>query len=231
VAPPRWSAGLRPSLIVGVGDRIRPLSTLLYYLNRVGLAPRRRRLFFFESGVEPPACTASGVTLAVLDRTTLDQLDYCGGWLTRAEALAKIETPGCWMVGAHSGGRLLGYLWGERGEAALTFFDLRIPLPADVVYRANAFVAPEARGQGLYKSLYGRLAAEARLHGITRTIGCADPANTPVLKQQIQLGFHHYRSAGYLRLGPWRRYRIETPSGDPVLITGSAAAAARALLA
>jgi len=206
------------------------MSSLIYYLNRVGLAPRRRRLAFYEREASVPDHSSATCTVEVLNAETLARLDYCGGWLSRDEASAKIAAPRCWMVGAHRGGRLIGYVWGELEEADVAFFDLRVPLPARVAYLSHVFVAPEARGSGLYLALCAGFMAEAVRRGASRVFLCVDPANTPMIRQQPKLGFRHYLSASYLRLGPWRRYRIETPAGAPVLITGSAEAAAKRLL-
>jgi ribosomal protein S18 acetylase RimI-like enzyme len=205
-------------------------SALLYYLNRAGIAPRRRRLLFFDSDSTVPAHSSATSTIEVLDRDALAGLEFCGGWLSREEALRKIASPRCWMVGAHRGGSLVGYLWGELGTANVSFFDLEIPLPDTFVYLANVFVAPEARGERLYLAMYAQFAAEAHRRGITRVIVCFDPDNTPIIRLHRRLGFRHYLSASYLRLGPWRRYRVETPGGAPVLITGSPEAAASGLL-
>jgi ribosomal protein S18 acetylase RimI-like enzyme len=206
------------------------MGKLLYYLNRLGLAIHRRRLQFFQAPVHELDHEATGTEIGVLGMEPLAGLEYCGGWLGRHEALGKLASTPCWLVGAHRAGRLVGYLWGELDVADVGFFDLRIPLPEGVAYLSHVYVAPEARGQGLYVAMCAKFMAEARRRRVERVFLCVDPINSPMIRHQRRLGFRHYLSASYLRCGAWRRYRIETPEGEPVLSAGEPEAAALRLL-
>lgn len=166
----------------------------------------------------------------VADEETLRSLQYCGGWLTREEALRQIAQPASWVVVAHEEGRLLGYAWGEQWSADLSFFDLEIPLPPDTVYAAHYFVDPEARGRGLARAIQCELLAEARCRGAGRVILCVDARNDPMNKLQKQLGMRAYMHAHYLRLSGWRWYRMEPAGGGKPVTTGDMAEAAEVIL-
>lgn len=201
------------------------------YFERAGVPVRKRELLFFErpleSAPEPPAC---GAAIDVLSAGDLARLDYCGGWLTREAATRKLNAGSCFLIGAHDAGRLVGYTWCESGTAYLDFFDLELPLPEATVYRAHSFVHPHARNRGIWQAMNARLLAEARARGARRICFCMDPNNAPMLNLQAKLGVRHYLAASYLRLGPWRRYRLVTAVAGERLVTRSPAEAGKALI-
>ena|GEM_PF-3355915 len=203
---------------------------LIYYSNRLGLAPRRRSVHFYEAQTDAfPEFAIPDVRFGALSADELSRLEYCGGWLSLRESLAKLKNPG-WLIGAVRGGGLLGYAWGETEVADFEFFDLNISLQSDTAYMSRVFVSNAARGLGLGKALQCEFARHGLRQGYRRIFFCADVKNAAMSRIQESLRVRRYVTADYLRLLNFRRYQFHACSSADVLVTRRPEVAANAAL-
>jgi len=122
--------------------------------------------------------------IVVVPVETVEELWRCAGLLpgdpktTVDYVLGAVFRGGGLIAAAIVGETTAGLIWGTRCQ------------DPDTIYIPYIFVAPEARGQGLYSRLMARLFESGRQAGFRYAFGLADPDNAASNKGMLRSGFH-----------------------------------------
>jgi GNAT superfamily N-acetyltransferase len=104
-----------------------------------------------------------------------------------------------------SEGHVVGELWVVTVELWLAQLERLVPLAPDELWVYEAFVIPELRGRNVATVRATLVGERLKNEGYRRLLWLVSPHNRPQLGSAAKLGARRLGSAGYVRLGPFRR--------------------------
>ena len=197
----------------------RLLFILTYYLARLGLVVRSKKLIFYESphNFDQPFEPCTEIKFSILDANQIRASQSFLGWLRREDAISDAKTEGRWMLAAYKGKEMVGNCWLHSGSTDLGIFEINGRVAPDCVYITHVYVHPSARNYGLAKALITNAMKYARSIGYGRCNLCCVPENSAMIRIMCNLGWSYTHRAHYLRLFCFRRYSVAFPEKRKIL--------------
>lgn len=101
--------------------------------------------------------------------------------------------------------------WLESRRAKIHYFDLRFPLPDDVIYATGVYTDPEFRNQGIAFKNGSEFLHDCKRKSFHHVFAVVDPKSMSSLALHRKLGFVAYQTAHYRRYLFLRHYTVEEP--------------------
>lgn len=197
------------------GAAVRAAERGLLWVRRWFLLSERHLWFEIPSDGGAPPAPPDGYRVRRGDPTDVDALaalgvlngDVARGWIEDGDQL---------WVGTH-GDELVYSIWLHRGRVpAVAMRGGWMPLPANVLCLEGAYAMPRHRHLGVGRCAVRHAIATSRTDGSERVVVRIAEDNIASRKSVAKLGARAFARMRFLRVGPWRRIRIE-PDGDAQL--------------
>jgi hypothetical protein len=111
-------------------------------------------------------------------------------------------------------GRLVDAAWLSSGPTYVPYLEAEILLEPGELFVFDSFTSPRVRGIGHYQAKNARICQLAREEGVRRILAVVALENRAPLLITRRIGTRFLGLYHYVRLGPWRRDRSESWTGE-----------------
>jgi GNAT superfamily N-acetyltransferase len=95
--------------------------------------------------------------------------------------------------------------WAAIGSARIDYLDCEIQLAPDEAYTYDSYTAPRFRNLNIAAARGNEMVLHFRHLGYSRFIAAVMPENKAAFRPAEKVGYRRFGTAGYVRLGLWRR--------------------------
>jgi ribosomal protein S18 acetylase RimI-like enzyme len=123
---------------------------------------------------------------------------YNDYWFRKEDAIYRLQN-GHRLFVLKENGRIVFFLWAEKKQSTISWFDLHMHIPQDMIYITGVYTIPEFRNRGIAYKLKREIFHYLKKEGIKNLIEVVDPSNATALKMDKKIGFREYQIVYYKR--------------------------------
>ena len=172
-----------------------------HILERMGLMVRVRKRIFLELEIEEKTYYIeknNQIRFLRLRKDNFEELDYRGRWLTKEQALKRLDK-GFVLFAGYDNEKMICHEWIELHQIGFSSFELSPVIPDNTAYVCHLYTDPQYRGRGLALQITSIVLQYLKDHDYRKVFIIVAPENISSLKLHEKFRYRAYQTVFYCR--------------------------------
>ncbi len=165
-----------------------------------------RRAILFERSLEVPILEVRphlSVAIGLLKKNEVDEYVKFRAGASPSRTADRLGAGRLCFVARYEG-KIISACWATIHKIWSPYLVCEIRPALNEVYIYDGFTKPDFRNQSIFPAILAEMMRYFRGAGCRRMIVGVVPENKPSLAAMRKVGFRHFETMGYIKIGPWR---------------------------